>query len=53
MEGLSLRLKFTLEELSLHLKCSLEAYCPKVVVRVTPPRACAHGSFMSMLMRLS
>ena len=31
----------------------LDAYCPKVVVRVTPPRARAHESFMSMLMKLS
>ena len=30
----------------------LDAYCPKVVVHVTPPRACAHESFMSMLMKL-
>ena len=30
-----------------------EAYCSKVVVHVTPPRACAHESFMSMLVKLS
>ena len=33
--------------------CFQDAYCPIVVVRVTPSRARARESFMSMLMKLS
>ena len=36
-----------------YLLLDQEAYCPIVVVRVTPSRARARESFMSMLMKLS